>query len=62
MWVEAATLWAEQRRRGGPHDDPDLLIAAFTLRLQATLITNNTGDFADLDVPIVDWTVDRPGR
>lgn len=62
MWVEAATLWADRRRRGRPHDDADLLIAAFTRRLRATLVTNNTADFTDLDVAIVDWTVDRPGR
>ena len=60
MWVEAAGLWADQRRRGRTNDDADLLIAAFTRRLRATLVTNNTPDFADLDLPIVEWTVDRP--
>ena len=56
MWVAAAELWAEQRRRGRTHDDADLLIAAFTRRLRATLATNNTADFIDLHVPLVDWT------
>ena len=56
MWVAAAELWAEQRRRGRTHDDADLLIAAFTRRLRATLATNNTAVFIDLDIPIVDWT------
>ena len=56
MWVAAAELWPEQRRRGRTHDDADLLIAAFTRRLRATLATNNTADFIDLDVPLVDWT------
>ncbi len=56
MWMSAAELWAEQRHRGRIHDDADLLIAAFTKRLRATLATNNTADFIDLDVPIVDWT------
>ena len=56
MWVAAAELWADQRRRGRIHDDADLLIAAFTRRLRATLATNNTADFVDLDVPLVDWT------
>jgi predicted nucleic acid-binding protein len=32
------------------------LIAAFTRRLRATLVTNNTADFDDLEVPLVDWT------
>ena len=56
MWMAAAELWADQRRRGRTHDDADLLIAAFTRRLRATLATNNTADFVDLDVPLVDWT------
>ena len=60
MWVDAARLWADERRRGRPHDDADLLIAGFARRLRATLVTNNTTDFADLGVPIDDWTVDRP--
>jgi predicted nucleic acid-binding protein len=56
MWAAAAELWAEQRRRGRTHDDADLLIAAFTSRLRATLAPNNSTDFIDLDIPIVDWT------
>ena len=55
-WVAAAELWADQRRRGRIHEDADLLIAAFTKRLSATLATNNTADFIDLDVPLDDWT------
>jgi tRNA(fMet)-specific endonuclease VapC len=62
MWVEAAGLWADRRRHGRTHDDADLLIAAFSRRLRATLVTNNTADFTDLDVPVVDWTADQPGR
>ena len=62
MWVEAARLWADQRRRGRTGDDADLLIAAFSRRLRATLVTNNTADFVELDLPIVDWTVDQPGN
>jgi predicted nucleic acid-binding protein len=62
MWVDAARLWAEQRRRGRAHDDADLLIAAFTRRLRATLVTNNTADFTDLGIPLVDWTEDQPSR
>ena len=59
MWTDAAQLWADRRRHGRPHDDADLLIAAFTRRLRARLVTNNTADFADLGVPLVDWTVVR---
>ena len=59
MWADAARLWADRRRQGRTHDDADLLIATFAGRLRATLVTNNTADFADLGVPLVDWTVDR---
>jgi tRNA(fMet)-specific endonuclease VapC len=59
MWTNAARLWADRRRHGRPHDDADLLIAAFTRRLRAQLVTNNTDGFADLGVPLVDWTVAR---
>jgi predicted nucleic acid-binding protein len=53
MWIEAAGLWATRRRRGQTHDDADLLIAAFVRRLRATLVTNNTADFTDLDLLLV---------
>ena len=59
MWADAATLWAEGRRRGRASDDADLLIAAFARRLRATLVTNNTSDFANLDLPVVDWTAEQ---
>ncbi len=45
---------------GRTHDDADLLIAAFARRLRATVVTNDTGDFADLEVPVVDWMVEDP--
>ena len=62
MWVDAAGLWAEQRRVGRPADDADLLTAAFARRLRATLVTNNTSDFVDLGLPVVDWTLDQRSR
>ena len=61
MWVEAAGLGADRRRHGRTHDDADLLIASFARRLRATLVTNNTADFTDLDVPVIDWTADQSG-
>lgn len=60
MWTQAAELWAVRRQQGRAHDDADLLIAAFARKLRATVVTNNIPDFAGLDLPIVDWTVDRP--
>lgn len=58
MWLDAARLWADRRREGRPHDDADLLIAAFARRLRATLVTNNSSDFADLGVEAIDWMVE----
>ena len=59
MWTDAAQLWADRRREGRPHGDADLLTAAFTRRLRARLVTNNTADFEDLGVPLLDWTAPR---
>lgn len=59
MWVDASRLWADRRHHGRPHDDADLLIAAFTRRLRATVVTNNTADFMDLGVRVVDWMTER---
>ena len=58
MWLDAARLLADRRREGRPHDDADLLIAAFARRLRATLVTNNSSDFADLGVEVIDWMVE----
>lgn len=57
VWADAARLWARARAQGRPHDDDaDLLIAAYAQWLQATVVTNNTRDFAALDVPCITWT------
>jgi predicted nucleic acid-binding protein len=55
IWDDAAQLWVACRARGRPHDDADLLIAAYARHFQATLVTNNTGDFEDLGTPLVNW-------
>ena len=61
LWRGLSYRGADRRRHGRTHDDADLLIAAFARRLRATLVTNNTADFTDLDVPVVDWTADQSG-
>jgi len=57
MWEGAASTWADCRRRGRPHDDADLLIAAYARHLQATLVTNNTADFEDLGLRLANWVM-----
>ena len=55
VWTDSALLWARVRAHGRPHDDGDLLIAAYARWLQATVVTNNVRDFAALDVSCVTW-------
>ncbi len=56
VWDKAAQLWAECRRQGRPHDDDgDLLIAAQANALGAVVVTRNTRDFTNLQVPIENW-------
>lgn len=55
-WDRAAHLWADCRRQGRPHDDDgDLLIAAQAQALGAVVVTRNTRDFIDLQVPVENW-------
>ena len=55
LWLAAAELWAEQRRRGRTHEDADLLIAAFTRRLRAA--TPAAASPRRTDRPLRRWTV-----
>jgi len=41
-------LWADLERRGTPIGSLDTMIAAHALSQQATLITNNTREFAQV--------------
>lgn len=54
MWEDAANSWATDKRKGRPHQDADLLIAAFARVLQATVVTNDS-DFRGLNVPVENW-------
>jgi predicted nucleic acid-binding protein len=59
-WDQAAHLGAECRRQGRPHDeDGDLLLAAQAKALGAVVVTRNTRDFADLQVPVESWKRDK---
>jgi tRNA(fMet)-specific endonuclease VapC len=58
-WELAAVLYADTRRSGRTVDDADLLIAAFCIVGDYTLVTNNTRHFEGIDgLKLEDWTVD----
>lgn len=45
IFDRASDLWAEARRRGHPHEDVDLLIAATALENGLVMVTGNTSHF-----------------
>ena len=54
---EAARQYAKLRSIGRPIGDADILIAAFCIVNNCTLVTNNTKHFGLVDgLQIVDWT------
>jgi len=55
-WARAAALWAEAASRGRRYDhDADVLIAAYALNRDATVVTDNTRDFEPLGVAVDNW-------
>jgi len=56
IWMYAANLYSELRHRKFTVGDADLLIAAFCLVDEHTLVTNNTNDFEKFQkLKIIDW-------
>jgi len=56
VWDMAATLYVETRKEGKPMGDADLLIAAYCLVNDYTLVTNNTRHFERVDgLKLVNW-------
>jgi predicted nucleic acid-binding protein len=52
----ASDLWAEGRRKGRPHRDPDLIIAATALLHRRALVTGNTPHFNWIQgLDLEDW-------
>ncbi len=50
-------LRAQLEREGKPTGAMDMLIAAHCLAIDATLVTNNTRDFKNINnLPLTDWT------
>ena len=59
-WKLAAELWTARRTQGIPINDADLLIAVFARNRNATLISDNGKDFADLNVTLENWKSRQP--
>ena len=56
-WTKAGYLYVDWRKRGRPTSDADLLQAAFCLRYDCTLVTNNIKDFEHFaELKIIDWS------
>jgi predicted nucleic acid-binding protein len=53
-WEEAAKLWASARSRGRQLGDPDLLVAALAIRLNAVVVSADA-DFDALPVTRENW-------
>ena len=54
-WDKAASLWAECRQRGRRPKDADILIAAYALNRDATVVTDDVGHFENIGLVIENW-------
>ena len=58
IWDCAAQIWAKLRKQGLTVGDFDILIAAYCVVNNYTLVTNNTKHFKDIaGLNIEDWTI-----
>ena len=56
VWDVAAKLYVDSRKNGKPVNDVDLIIAAFCIANDYTLVTNNTRHFELVDgLQLVNW-------
>ncbi|MDR2589520.1 MAG: PIN domain-containing protein [Oscillospiraceae bacterium] len=60
VWQKAAELYVQTRKIGKPiGSDADLLIAAYCLINDCTLVTNNTKHFENIsDLKYINWKLD----
>jgi predicted nucleic acid-binding protein len=58
IWDEAVRLWVTTIRQNNKREDADILIAAFTVHLNATVVTTNTRHFEIFSFPRENWVVD----
>ena len=56
MWLQAVNIYSNLRHKGFTVCDADILIAAFCMESQYTLVTNNTRDFINIDgLSLMGW-------
>ena len=56
IWELAVTIYADLRKANYAVGDADILIAAFCIAENCTLVTNNTKDFENIDgLQLDDW-------
>ena len=56
VWLRAVSIYSDLRHNGFTVGDADILIAAFCIENDYTLVTNNTKDFKNIDgLLITDW-------
>ena len=57
VWEKAATIYANTRKAGKPVEDTDILIAAFCIVNEYTLVTGNKKHFEHIaDLNYTDWS------
>jgi len=56
VWLQSVNIYSELRHKGFSVCDADILIAAFCLENQYTLVTNNTKDFINITgLKLINW-------
>jgi predicted nucleic acid-binding protein len=58
IWDEATRLWAMAKHQNKLPGDKDLLIAAFAIHLNATVVTRNVKHFQNFSFPVENWVDD----
>jgi predicted nucleic acid-binding protein len=58
IWDEATRLWVMTKRLNKIPGDKDLLIAAFAIHLNATVVTRNVRHFSVFQFPVENWVDD----
>ena len=57
-WESAAAIYSDLRKGGQTVSDDDILIGAFCIENNYTLVTSNTKDFVNMTgIKIVDWAL-----